>query len=234
MSAIIYVTTEAFATLKRIKDLDYYDRSLLIEEEPAITEAPGFYFKNAKKMNFSLLPSNAEIAAVISPEEAEGSRIAFPAELRGCIFEKAPYLPEDYAEIVTYWSGETFNPNTSGAVYFQAKLNEYCVDLGTDAMSDPVINDQLLSEGVVVSISGLSSVIEGLPRDSFIQIAVPLDTSMLGIEQDNFLSSKAYDVHSDQVDTVFLKVADILNSPDPDHVYIDLLRHELLDYGYWY
>ncbi len=234
MSAIIYVTTEAFATLQRIKDLDYYDRSLLIDEEPAIAEASGFYFKNAKKMNFAPLPSQAIIAAVITADNACKVQLSFPAELRGCIFEKAPYLPEHYAEIVTYWSGETFNPATSGAVYFQCKLNEYCVDLGDDAMSDPVINDHLLSEGVVISINGLSSVIEGLSRESFIEIAIPLDTSMLGIEQGNFLSSKAYDVHSNQVDTVFLKVADILDSPDPDHIYIDLLRHELLDYGYWY
>ncbi len=234
MSAIIYVTPVAFATLQRIKDLDYYDRSLLIEEEPAIAEAPGFYFKNAKKMNFAPLPLNADIAAVITADSTSNIQLSFPAELRGCIFEKAAYLPEHYAEIVTYWSGETFNPATSGAVYFQCKLNEYCVDLGTDAMSDPVINDHLLSEGVVISINGLSSVIEGLSRESFIEIAIPLDTSMLGIEQGNFLSSKEYDVHSDHVDTVFLKVADILDSPDPDHIYIDLLRHELLDYGYWY
>ncbi len=234
MSAIIYVTNEAFATLQRIKDLDYHDRSLLIEEEPALAEAPGFYFKNAKKMNFAPIPSEADVAVVISPDSTHGVRLSFPTELRGCIFEKAPYLPEGYAEIVTYWSGETFNPNTSGAVYFQAKLNEYCVDLGSDASSDPIINDQLLSEGVVVSIAGLSSLVQGLPRESFIQIAVPLDTSMLGIEQGNFLSSKEYDVHCDQVDTIFLKVADVLDSPDPDCVYIDLLRHELLDYGYWY
>lgn len=234
MSAIIYVTTEAFATLQRIKDLDYYDRSLLIEEEPTIADAPGFYFKNAKKMDFAPLPSDANIAAVITADSAPNVQLSFPTSLRGCIFDKAPYLSEHYAEIVTYWSGETFNPATSGAVYFQAKLNEYCVDLGADALSDPVINDQLLSEGVVVSISGLSSVIQGLPREAFIQIVVPMDTSMLGIEQGNFLSSKEYDLHSDQVDTVFLKVADILDSPDPDHIYIDLLRHELLDYGYWY
>ncbi len=234
MSAIIYVTNEAFATLQRIKDLDYYDRSVLIEEEPALAEAPGFYLKNAKKMNFAPLPSEADIAVVVSPDSAQGVRLCLPTELRGCIFEKAPYLPEGYADIVTYWSGETFNPNTSGAVYFQAKLNEYCVDLGSDASSDPVINDQLLSEGVVVSITGLSSILQGLPRESFIQISVPLDTSMLGIEQGNFLSSKEYDIRSDQTDTIFLKVADVLDSPNPDCVYIDLLRHELLDYGYWY
>ncbi len=234
MSAIIYVTEEAFGTLHRIKNLDYYDRSLLIEEEPALAEEPGFYFKNAKKMNFSPLPSGADIAVVITPDNTCDVRLSFPTELRGCIFEKAPYLPEGYADIVTYWSGETFNPNTSGAVYFQAKLNEYCVDLRSVASSDPVINDQLLSEGVVVSITSLSSIFQGLPRESFIQISVPLDTSMLGIEQGNFLSSKEYDIHSDQVDTIFLKVADVLDSPNPDCVYIDLLRHELLDYGYWY
>ncbi len=234
MSAILYVTEVAFATLQRIKDLDYYDRSVLTEEEPALAEAPGFYFKNAKKMNFSPLPSEADIAVVITPDSVSDVRLSFPAELRGCIFEKAPYLPEGYADIVTYWSGETFNPNTSGAVYFQAKLNEYCVDLGSNASSDLIVNDQLLSEGVVVSITGLSSLVQGLSRESFIQIAVPLDTSMLGIEQGNFLSSKEYDIHSNQVDTIFLKVADVLDSPDPDCVYIDLLRHELLDYGYWY
>ncbi len=234
MSAIIYVTEAAFATLQRIKDLDYYDRSLLIEEEPDLAEAPGFYFKNAKKMNFAPIPSEADITAAITSDNTHSIRLSFPAELRGCIFEKAPYLPEGYADIVTYWSGETFNPNTSGAVYFQAKLNEYCVDLGSDASSDPVINDQLLSEGVVVSITGLSSLVQGLPRESFIQISVPLDTSMLGIEQGNFLSSKEYDTDSDQFDTIFLKVADVLDSPNPDCVYIDLLRHELLDYGYWY
>lgn len=234
MSAIIYVTEAAFATLQRIKDLDYYDRSLLIEEEPKLAETPGFYLKNAKKMNFAPLPSEADIAAVISPDSGSDIRVSFPTELRGCIFEKAPYLPESYADIITYWSGETFNPNTSGAVYFQAKLNEYCVDLGSDASSDPAINDQLLSEGVVVSINGLLSLVQGLPRESFIQIEVSLDTSMLGIEQGNFLSSKEYDIHSNQVDTIFLKVADVLDSPNPDCIYIDLLRHELLDYGYWY
>ncbi len=179
MSAIIYVTNEAFATLQRIKDLDYYDRSVLTEEEPALAEAPGFYFKNAKKMNFAPLPSEANIAAEITSDSNLEVRLSFPTELRGCIFEKAPYLPEGYAEIVTYWSGETFNPNTSGAVYFQAKLNEYCVDLGSDASSDPVINDQLLSEGVVVSITGLSSILQGLPRESFIQIEVVTGTCKL-------------------------------------------------------
>jgi len=29
-------------------------------------------------------------------------------------------------------------------------------------------------------------------------------------------------------------VADIRRSPNPNHILIDVIRNELLDYGYWY
>ena len=33
---------------------------------------------------------------------------------------------------------------------------------------------------------------------------------------------------------IFLKVSDVLASPDPENVYIEVLRYEMMDYGYFY
>jgi hypothetical protein len=58
---------------------------------------------------------------------------------------------------------------------------------------------------------------------------------MLGIEPDEFRSTKEYSLAPAQLhECIFLQVADIRSSPDPDRIFIDVLRHELLDYGYFY
>ena len=67
----------------------------------------------------------------------------------------------------------------------------------------------------------------------YIEVLIPLVDEMLGIEPDDFRSTKSYPtVPSQQYERVFLKVADIVRGPDRDRIYIDLLRHQLLDYGY--
>ena len=160
-----------------------------------------------------------------------------PANLRGCIFEDAPNLPEGYADIITYWSGASINLTTSGAAYFQCALNEYMVDLGPDPVFEPVVNDRLLSEGVVLAISDVSKLTDSLSPDAYIEIRFPVDPAMLGVEIDDFRSIKDYSIDNAQGqhhDKVFLKVADILQSPAPDRIYIELLRNEMIDYGYWY
>ena len=108
------------------------------------------------------------------------------------------------------------------------------VDLGDDPVGAPVIIDRLLSEGVVVAISGLAELLHGLSLEDFIEIRFPVDLAMLSVEPDDFQSTKEYAVTSESDERVFLRVADILASPDRDHIYIDLLCNELLDYGYWY
>jgi len=227
MQATIYVSNEAYQTAQTIKDLDYYDRAILCDELPDFENRPGYHLKSANKLNLALLPVDANIATV-SPA------VTMPANLRGCIFEGAPDLPPGYADIVTYWSGKTVNTSTSGAVYFQCQLNEYMIDLGPDPVNAPVINDRLLSEGVVVAISGLAGGLRALSSEDFIEIKFPIDPAMLGVEPDDFLSTGKYGVTGERYERVFLKVADILASPDRDHVFIDLLCNELLDYGYWY
>lgn len=239
MQATIYVTQDAFDTAQTVKDLDNYDRSNLCDEVPGLAYRAGYHLKNANMLNLAVLPETANVAYRIVPTEVGqfdiGSpQLSVPANLRGCIFERAPDLPVGYADIVPYWSGETLNANTSGAVYYQCPLNAYMVDLGPDAVYAPVVNDRLLSEGIVVAINGLDNMLHGVLPEDFIEVLVPVDANMLGNEPEAFQSDAEYGLTTERFEQVFLKVADILASPDPDRIFIDLLCNELIDYGYWY
>lgn len=230
--ATIYVTQEAYDTAMMIKDLDHHDRANLSDELPDLANQPGYHLKNANKLKLEVLPDDAKI--VLCLNHINAPQVLMPSNLRGCIFEMAPDLPEGYADIVAYWSGPTINSNTSGAVYFQNQQNEYMVDLGADPVAAPVINDRLLSEGVVIAISGFDQFLTGLLPEDFVEISFPIDVAMLGIEPDDFRSTGEYSAACEYTGQVFLKVADILTSPNPDRIYIDLLCNELIDYGYWY
>lgn len=239
--ATIYVTPEAMATAVAIKDLDYYTRVSMSDDEADLLHSPGYYLKNANKLKLAILPANAHVAITLSPtSELPCARaVSMPANLRGCIFEKAPDLPPQYADIVTYWSGEPVNLSDSRAVHFQSPLNEYLVELrpapcDADDAGEFVAVDRLLSEGVVVSVTGIAALIDGLLADDFVEIVIPVDSSIVGIEPDDFHSAKAYRLHDEHVERIFVNVADIQRSPNPNHILIDAIRHELLDYGYWY
>nr|WP_217346328.1 hypothetical protein [Noviherbaspirillum sp. L7-7A]MBV0880735.1 hypothetical protein [Noviherbaspirillum sp. L7-7A] len=245
MQARIYATQDALETAEAIKDLDYHSRMLLTDDEAADPSTkPGYYLKNANKLKLALLPADARVGICLSPEDPITFRrhVSMPANLRGCIFEKAPHLPPRYADIVTYWSGEPINANASGAVYFQNPLNEYMVDLAaiSDADDDLAVLaaapvDRLLSEGIVVCISGVEDLISDLSLRHFIEVRIPVSQDMLGVEPDDFRSDKAYDLSAEQqCERIFISVADIICSPDRDRIYIDLIRHELFDYGFFY
>lgn len=246
MQATIYVTEEALNTTNAIKDLDYFERVLLSDDEATdLTKKEGYYLKNANKLHIAALPPNARIGVRLGPEAAANyhRHVSMPSNLRGCIFEKAPHLPDGYADIVMYWSGETINTNTSGGAHFQCPLNEYMVDLTAMNATDdddemaaaPVLMDKLLSEGVVVCITGVESLIADLSLHHFIEIKIPVNQSMLGLELEDFRSEKAYESSpSQQYERIYLKVADIICAPDRDRIFIDVIRHDLIDYGYWY
>lgn len=246
MQARIYVTHDALETAEAIKDLDYHSRMLLTDDEAADPSTkPGYYLKNANKLKLAALPADARVGVCLSPEDPITFRrhVSMPANLRGCIFEKAPLLPNRYADIVTYWSGKPVNATASGTVYFQNPLNEYMVDLAVISDADdhdlavlaaaPV--DRLLSEGIVVCISAVEDLIADLSLRHYIEIRIPVSQSMLGVEPDDFRSDKPYDVSAEQqCERIFISVADIICSPDRDRIYIDVIRHELFDYGFFY
>lgn len=239
MQATIYVTPAALATALEMDDLGHYDRvSLADDESTDPTKREGYYLKSPSKAKLAALPASAQIKIRLTPDDTTTFERHVKEILRGCVFENAPNLPPSYGPSVQYWSGEAFNPNNTGAVYYQCPENEYMVSIiPEDWMaqgSEPIIPDRLLSEGVVMAITGMTGLTTGLALEDFIEVQMPLDEAMLGIEADFFRSSRAYSLDGGlRRERIFLKVEDVLRSPDPDNVYIEL-RQEWNDYGYVY
>lgn len=243
--ATIYVTREAWTTSQAIKDLDYYDRCELSDSEATdLTGKEGYYLKNANLMRIALLPDDAHIVLRLRPEGGArySTHVSLPASLRGCIFEKAK-LPDRYAEIIRFWSGETLNSNVGNAAFYQNSERRYDLDLSalhanpdlfSQRRSSPEV-DALLSEGIVVCVTGLSDLLGDAPNDAFVEIAIPVDDAMLGLDNGEFMTQKGYDLRpKERMERIFLLVSDIRNSPDPSHIYVDALRYEELDYGFYY
>jgi len=127
-------------------------------------------------------------------------------------------------------------------VYYQCPAQRYEVSLAALEASPELIGrrddtpliDALLSEGVVVSIAGLGALLVDAADDDFVSVALPIDDDLLGLDNGGFLAEKPYDVTSARVERIFLQVGDIRRSPDPQRIYIDILRYEELDYGFYY
>ena len=245
MNATIYITKEAWATCQAIKDLDYYDRCVLSDDEATdLSSNAGYYLKNAEKLNPALLPDDAHVILRIRPGSAAYSTmVTMPAHLRGVIFAKAPNLPDRYAEIIRYWSGEPLNSNVGNAAYYQNPANAYQVDLSalleneelfSQRRSSPAV-DALISESVVVSIVGLDLATEGARDTDFVEIELPVDEGMLCLDNGYFMTEKQYELRAaNRVERIFLLVSDVRNSPDPSRIFADVLRYESLDYGFYY
>jgi len=246
MTATIYTTAEALATVLAIKELDYYDRCSLADNEATdISHNSGYYLKNANRLNWAALPDGSAVVASIltSDQSMYAAHVRIPANLRGCIFEKAPNLPPIYKQIIEYWSGEPLNTNAGGAAYYQNPMNAYLIDLSPLEDEHEAGNyggnvaaiDALLSEGVVVSITGLGALTSNAGEDDFVEIDVLIDGERLFLDNPEFRTQRAYNQPPcGRTERIFLKVADIRNSPDPDRIFVDALRYEELDYGFYY
>jgi hypothetical protein len=240
MPATIYVSPASLATMTLIAPLDYYDR-VTLSDDPATdpTHREGYYLKNLLHMAVSALPDYAQIALEL---DAGAPEVSFPTELRGCIFEHAPHLPPNYPSIVAYWSGAPVNADDDCAIYYQCPAQRYEVPLAPPEGSSELVDiwdgaqpvDALVSEGVVVSLVGLDGLLVEAADDDFVSVVLPIDDDLLGLDNGGFLAESVYNVTSPRVERIFLRVADIRRSPDPQRIYIDILRYEELDYGFYY
>jgi hypothetical protein len=240
MRATIYVSDASFDTMTLISPLDYYDRCVLSDTpETDPTGRPGYYLKNLSNLDAAVLPKGASIALAL---DAVDGTVSFPTALRGCIFEHAPRLPPDYKDIVTYWSGTTVNSNASGAAYYQNRLQAYDVclsalanepELMSRVVHTPLI-DALVSEGVVVAVIGLGSRLVSASDTDFVSIGLAIDDAMLGLDNGELLTGQFYRQMTSRSEQIFLNVGEVRRSPNPDRIYIDILRYEELDYGFYY
>lgn len=249
MQATLYVTEDILSVANALKDLDYAERMQLEDDSSSgLPISAGYHLKNANKLRLDVLPSDAVVVRRITPDLPEVYRRHFsaPTNLRGVIYEHAPHIHRQYRDIVSFWSGEPINAGSASPVFHQNKLNEYMVDLSAlneanDAGDDEAIVtavgaiDKLVSEGVVICVSDVEELISDLSLHYFIEIAVPVNHDMLSIESDDFQSEKYYESGPDQQYLhVWLKVADIIRSPDRNCIFIDLIQHSMISYGYFY
>lgn len=244
MQATIYISTEAMAIINAISQLDYYDRISLGDDDPAadLSKSPGYYL-NTNALQLAVLPADADIGMHITPANPASfhHHVSLPANLRGPIFSGAPNLIRDYAKIINWWSPLVPANFHRGSVFYQNVLNSYCVrlnDEGSDALagdgtSDAV--DTLLSDGVIVVLTGLAAAVAELAPHQFLALTIPINTDMLGIEMEGYQSAREYLAGStQQSETLYLKISDVQASPDPDVIVISAIRGELSDYGYTY
>lgn len=240
MQATIYVTPQALAVATAIKDANYYDRMELEDQDPELPTKEGYFLKSIDKLHVATVPAKANVALRLVPEDAElyQRHVRMPTTLRGCIFENA-YLPTGYAKVITYWSGPAVSAENGNSVFFQCPQNEYMVSLVPSSENGDagvlVPADKLLSEGIVVAISEVEELTAQLSIHDFIELKVPVVQEMVGIEGDDFRTTKPYPVGStQQYERVFLHVADILRSPDPNRIFVDLIHPLMISYGYFY
>jgi hypothetical protein len=74
-----------------------------------------------------------------------------------------------------------------------------------------------------------------LKPDFFVSLSIPINQSILGLELEGYRSEEEYTTDpAPQMETLYLRIADILASPDPNYIAISAIRTELSDYGYTY
>ncbi len=222
MQSIIYITDNAMATVTALDGLDEGARDLLAwRPETDLRAAPGYYLA-AEAMKLAVLPEGASVALVLSPvDTAKYARhVSYPPELRGVVFSGAPRLPKDYARTLAYWSPLLVTADHDGAEHVQCLLNEYEVSEG----------DFLLSNGVVLILVNVLELLEGLQPESFVEVRVPVDASMLGLDRARWDSGEAYgqDIHL-PYERLYLKVQTLLASPTPDFAAIACIHSEQWD-----
>ncbi len=222
MQATIYVTAKAMATVTALDGLDEGARDLLAWRPETDIRGNEGYYLNAESMQLRKLPKGADVAPVLSPADAAkyARHVSYPPELRGVVFSGATGLPKDYERILAYWSPLLMTADHDGAEHVQNLLNEYEVSQG----------DVLLSNGVVMCIENVLELIDGLNPDQYVEIKVPVLADFLGMEREYFDSDMPYSVSPTYpVECIFLRVRDILDSPNPDFIAITVLHTENWD-----
>jgi hypothetical protein len=228
--ATIYVTAKAMAMVEALVGLDECDRDYLNSKpETRLNQQEGYYLC-VEFARLAVLSLKAEVVCLLSPSGMDTycRHVSFPPELRGVVFGGASRLPKNYAAILGYWSPLKVTDQHNGAQHCQSLLNEYAVP-----EIDGHPQDALLSNAVVVCIQNVRAMIAGMALHHYIEIHIPVDTEMLGMDREKFDSDAGYDISTSlPCERIYLRVQDILESPNPDFIAIAVLHTENHDADY--
>ncbi len=221
-TACVYITANAMRTVAALDSLDEGQRDLLAwRPETDLRSDPG-YFLAAEAMRLKLLPEGSEISAVLAPsDEARYQKhLSFLSELRGVICRGAR-LPQGFERSLAYWSPLEVTADHENFFLFQNLLNSV-----TEVKGHP----RLLSNAVILTLVNVLEIIEDLSPKSFVEIRIPVDASMLGLDRERWDSAEEYgqDIHL-PYERIFLKVQDLLGSPTPNFLALACIHSEQWD-----
>ncbi len=225
--ASIYVSAHALETVRVVQGMDEGQRDLQARNPQTDLRQREGYYLCSESMRLVALPSSAEVVAVLTPCDIDtyARHVQFPPELRGVVYGGAPQLPQDYATIIGYWSPLTITEQYAGAQHCQNRLNEYAIP-----EIDGHVCDALLSNAVVVCIEGIASLIPSMATGQYIEIHIPVNADFLGMDREWFDSSADYGtstvLHNERI---YLRVQDVLDSPNPNFIAIAVLHTENYD-----
>ncbi len=223
MQATIFITSAQALTIAALSGVDEVGRDMLASSPKTDLRKAAGYYLNSESMRLSVLPEGSDVALVLSPADAAryDRYVTYPAELRGVVFSGATGLPKDYERTLAFWSPLLMTADHDGAQHVQNLLQEYSVQ------PEDVL---LSSNAVVLCIKHVSALIDGLQPDQYVEIKVPVLADFLGMEREYFDSDMPYSVSPTYpVERIFFRVRDILNSPNPDVIFIAVLHTENWD-----
>lgn len=258
--ANIYLPEETLATIKLIEKAGFYDRGRIDFEDYVefSGEGKGLFTKTEKEIppGFFLIPDNDyKVLPEGNYEIVDANKVRYyvevPQDLRGPIFSEAPNLPPNFITSIAYWGRTRLPPHDDCMVYFQPPGHDYMIERhydkeGWDDTEPDDIKDEVISEGIVVQVRVASSVEElsHFNPDSFLAVEIPIDLTCLGLSEyyghwspTPFVKEIEKPQRWDVVylkEKIYLKIGDIIGAEDPFNMYMDLLRYELYDYGYYY
>lgn len=257
----IFLPIADYEFLSTFKDKDYYDRKYYFdatdfsnkpksaEELIELTEHQLRLrclnvISNYRPLTVSPLPSGAVLIPNIL--NYTGNAGLLPYTLFGCVFSEASHLPDNYEAILDYWNPPVGKSFDTGAAYYQNQHQSYMVQIDEDNEGNEIIydSDRLLTEGFVAHLSITPEQITQIKAIhtpfAFIEVKIPVDHEF-------FLGEETYPVNINNILdltnecnlsaptlSIYLSVSDILMSPDPENIFMDMFNYEMIDYGYHY
>ena len=168
------------------------------------------------------------------------------------VFENAPGLPPLYKEKILYWGNGRERDWDTGAVHHQNEAREYFIDLsaseadGGEAALKAA--NAILSEGFVCRVPGLGGRLRaaGAAPTDFASFALLAGDALVddvegegsecmpNNEASPFPPGQGRRAGGSNEVLFSLMARDVWASPDPEELFLDLVRFELWDYGYVY
>lgn len=222
----IYIGRADFEDVDSLKKASYYDRGTRFKDLPFSTVN-----------EYLELPANALVIDCLAALKLDLAH-------SGIIFENAKGLPECFKDSMLYWCDH--ENKEEALVYYQNSRHQYMIDIESAARTG-VVEDKLITESYVVEVVDLPTDLSIYNQDAFIKLSINFDIRALcgtnGVTDNEDCEAvpllteesdpKVYASSNNEGLTIYLKVSDIVEFNRP-RIFLDLIRYEMLDYGYYY